>query len=93
MASQKTPEEENKFYTRLLISPQRRWGLFVVAMICGVIMASMIFGNMITGLSWVALIIPVSIVGAFLAVYPATEEWEYTPWQAQAQQYESHFRD
>ena len=38
--------------------------------------------------SWVAIGLPLSLLGLLYIIYPPTEEWEYQPWQSQPQQIE-----
>ncbi len=43
--------------------------------------------------SWVALIPPLAVICGITLTIPPTEEWEYTPWQAEPERYEHYNRD
>jgi len=43
--------------------------------------------------SWLTLIPPLAVICGITLTIPPTEEWEYTPWQAEPERYEHYNRD
>lgn len=85
--------DNNRFYTQLIVYRNRQWGIAFFVALATVVFGYFIAKDMFGGKSWVAIGTPLSLLGLLFLLIPPTEEWEYRPWQAKAQQYEKHFLD
>ena len=83
---------DEKYYTKLLISKSRRASLLVAFTAHVVGMTVLMFDMLIQHRPWLAMLVPVLLLGSAWILFPPTEEWQYRPWQAQAQKYEQHFK-
>lgn len=88
--AKKVPEQ-NEYYTRLIVYPQRRNLLFVLLTVLVAGMTFAIFQYNVGKFSQNDLTVAIVISGALLCLYPIIEEWEYKPWQSKAIQYEKHY--
>ena len=52
-----------------------------------------IAGNITIEAHWAQLIIPMLLFNIPIILFPMVENWEYKPWQARAQKYETHYTD
>ena len=86
-------KNKQEFYARLIPYPGRKFGLNVLVGIGWIVFSYLIFNNAISGYDWRLIALPVGLIGLTFCLFPDTEEWEYKPWQASAQQYERHFKD
>lgn len=88
-----TKNDRSKYYSRLVVYKGRKYSLAFAIGIVFSIFSVLIFENLLAERGWTVLIVPVLILGLLFVLHPATEEWDYEPWQSSPQQYERHFRD
>lgn len=87
-------DNQNKdLYTKLIRYPNRFWVLIALMIIVALIIMSLVFSMMVFKEEWATLVIPVAMVSTILVIYPRTEEWEYKPWQSEAEKREQTFFD
>ena len=79
-------------YCRLKVYPQRRQQLTIAFGTLFVLFISILTQYAYSGSAeWLVPCLPIMGLGLMIVLVPSTEEWEYTPWQARARQYERHF--
>lgn len=86
-------DEKNKYYPAVIIYKTMRASFMPVFVFLFFVMAGLVFQSLIREESWDTLIYPLLGIMVFICLFPLTEEWEYTPWQAKAQKYERQFKD
>lgn len=82
---------ESVFYTRLLVSRQRKVTLGIIMAVYFVLFASLLYKNIIADVPWMVMAVPIIVAGSLFVFFPATEEWEYKPWQNKQQKQERLF--
>lgn len=82
---------ESPYYTRLLVSRQRRVTLGIIMIVYFALFASLLFQNISADVPWMIMAVPIIIAGSLFIFFPATEEWEYKPWQNKQQKQERLF--
>lgn len=91
--SQKNQNDRSRrFYAQLMIYRSRQISLLVLVVTFIILFAILIRMNMVMERSWWAVAFPIFIFGSVFLLFPVTEEWEYKPWQAAPEQYETHSR-
>ncbi len=87
----KQVDEQNQYYSRLLIYTRRRLTLFILLSITIPVVAFFIFQFKMGRISAhdLAFVVGVCLLG--FSLFPKTEEWQYTPWQSKAITYEKHY--
>lgn len=91
MADSKKIFVDKDKYSKLKIYRNRMFTLFFSLLVGFIILTSVIFGELLLGHHWLAMTVPISIIGTYLIFYPPTEEWEYKPWQSQSEKREQTF--
>lgn len=84
---------DKSHYTRLFTYPKRRAGLLLVVLFYVLLFTTLLQKEIPAGTPWLALVVPITLAGILLLFFPATEEWEYTPWQNTKQKQERTFFD
>ena len=79
--TKKEKQDPLGFRTRLKIFPRYRWKIFFACSLGFTVFTSIIFTNLTIQASWTVLIMPIASIGALFLLMPASEEWEYKPWQ------------
>ncbi len=81
-------------YAHMVVYLARRASLMTWCIGTGVLLAVLVF-PVTTGFikSWLTILPVVGAVALATLVIPPTEEWEYTPWQAEPERYEHYTRD
>ena len=81
-------------YAHLVVYIQRRASLVTWCVGAGIFMGMLLF-PLVAGFveSWTSLLPVILAVGAATLTIPLSEEWEYTPWQAEPERYEHYNRD
>ncbi len=90
-SSQKQKKDEKAFYPKLIIYKGKLWSLTVLCTTMFFIFTYLLFRDILGSVPWWTTATPVLLLASFFLVLGPTEEWEYEPWQAKAQQYERHF--
>ena len=75
---------------RLIVMPLRRRQLVVALALMFVVFVSILARDMTVHRDWLLTSLPIIGLGLMICLIPATEEWEYRPWQTRARQYERH---
>lgn len=96
-----SPESEKKAktdpklrYAHMIVYLARRASLVTWCVGAGVFIGVTVFpvaAGMID--SWLTLMPILAVICAITLTIPPTEEWEYTPWQAEPERYEHYTRD
>lgn len=81
------------YYTRLITYPKRRAALLLVNLFLALLFTTLLQKEIPAGTPWLALGVPIVLAGSLLIFFPATEEWEYKPWQTTKQKQERMFLD
>ena len=92
-ARERAKNRQHDFYSKVIIHKHRRSALGLLVPAISVLFTLIIFGYLMKGENWVIIAGPVLLIGMVLILFPSTEEWNYTPWQSNAQQYERHFNE
>ena len=81
-------------YAHMVVYLQRRASLMTWCIGSGLFLGFVIFPH-VAGFvdSWLVLLPVILAVGIATLTIPPTEEWEYTPWQAEPERYEHYNRD
>lgn len=77
--------------TRLLIYRSRQVVLALFILLVSIAFGVYIREGMEKGMHWIAIGAPLCLTGLTFLLYPATEEWEYKPWQSKPTMIEQHF--
>jgi hypothetical protein len=76
-------------YAHLVVYLKRRASLVTWCIGSGVFLGLVVFPHTAGFVeSWITLLPVILAVGAATLAIPPTEEWEYTPWQAEPERYE-----
>ncbi len=86
-------KSNEEYYSHILINKMRRWSLIFTFVIFYIIFIAILFENLARDRQWYFAIVPIVLFGLPLMFFPASEEWEYRPWQAKPVKYEFHQRD
>ena len=81
------------YYSAIVIDKGRRTFLFVLVLMTILIFGSLIFENILSARSWVAVAIPLVVAGSIYVLFPPTEHWVYQAWQAKPRMFERHSTD
>ncbi|MGE0172919.1 MAG: hypothetical protein AB7T49_09045 [Oligoflexales bacterium] len=81
-------EDNKKYYSKLLIFPKRRSLLAILVVGYIVFYASVIFQETLLQKDWIQIALPIMLAGVILIAFPATETWEYAPWQSEPERHE-----
>lgn len=81
-------------YAHMIVYLARRTSLLSWCIGAGVLLGFVIF-PVTAGLinNWLAILPVVAVVALATLMIPPTEEWEYSPWQAEPERYEHYTRD
>lgn len=81
-------------YAHMIVYLARRASLLSWCIGAGVLLGFVIF-PVTSGLinNWLAILPVVAVVALATLMIPPTEEWEYSPWQAEPERYEHYTRD
>lgn len=81
-------------YAHTIVYLARRASLLSWCIGAGVLLGFVIF-PVTAGLinNWLAILPVVAVVALATLMIPPTEEWEYSPWQAEPERYEHYTRD
>jgi hypothetical protein len=81
------------YYPKLIIHKTKRASLYIfIPAIVGLV-TSIIFHDLKLESNWTESILPVFIFSSLLLLLPISEEWEYLPWQSEAQQMERELKE
>jgi hypothetical protein len=75
---------------RLIIAPHRRHQLVMWLVLAFGAFVTILGRDMNIDKPWWLTSLPIVGLGLMICLIPATEEWEYKPWQTRARQYERH---
>lgn len=78
----------DKFDTRLLINRSRQVLLGIIIVVAVICFAFFIHEGQVNSKNWFMIGLPLCLVGFFFILFPATESWNYSPWQSRPQQIE-----
>lgn len=79
---------KNDYDSRLLIYRSRKVALMILVLVLWVVFAMSLAQAQKIDRSWLTLILPFTGLGLLLIPFPATEVWEYRPWQTKARRNE-----
>ena len=81
-------------YAHMVVYLARRASLMSWCIGAGVLLAVVLF-PVTAGLieNWLTIVPVVAVVAVATLLIPPTEEWEYSPWQAEPERYEHYTRD
>lgn len=92
--AEKRPEKKGDpdgFYPKLIILRLRRRQLVLaLALAFAAFVAILAKAHGHQEKPWWLTGLPIAALGLIIGLIPASEEWEYKPWQARARQYERH---
>ncbi len=93
-ASNKKEIDPKMRFAHLVVYQGRRASLMTWCLGAGAFMALVIF-PVAAGFihSWLTVLPVIAVIAFFTLTIPPTEEWEYTPWQADPERYEHYTRD
>ena len=90
-ASKRKEVDRKEYYSKLVVYIMRKQ-LFLIQMLAvGFVMMNLINYHQTNDSPWLNYVAPVIGLGLTLLLFPTTEEWEYKPWQAQAERQERTF--
>lgn len=86
--------DPKKRYAHMIVYVARRASLISWCIGAGIFLGLTVF-PVVAGFvsSWLAILPIVLLVGFLTMGIPPTEEWEYTPWQAEPERYEHYSRN
>lgn len=85
-----SPTKAGPVGTRLIIAPHRRRQLAFWMILAFAAFLTILSGDLNIDKPWWLTGLPIMGLGLMICLIPATEEWEYRPWQTSARQYERH---
>lgn len=68
-------------YAQLILYPKRKFALLCVFLFYVLLFAMLLQKEIPAGTPWPALAAPIILAGCLWIFFPATEEWQYRPWQ------------
>lgn len=84
------PIDPQTLIVRLIVSPMRRRQLVFWVILAFVVFLTILSRDLNLDKPWWLTGLPIIGLGLMICMIPATEEWEYRPWQTRARQYERH---
>ncbi|MEY4630742.1 MAG: hypothetical protein RIQ81_862 [Pseudomonadota bacterium] len=93
-AGDKSKQDPKLRYAHMVVYLRRRASLLTWCIGAGMFLGLLVY-PLLTGMvsHWTSLLPPILAVGLATLTIPLSEEWEYTPWQAEPERYEHYNRD
>ncbi len=82
---------KSDFDSRLVVFRSRQMSLLMTMGFATAGFTIMIVQGSESGLSWLAIGLPLCFLGSLFGLFPPTEEWEYKAWQGKPRKVEQHF--
>ncbi len=83
--------KNSPYYSRLKISPLRRYSLIVILLVAFASFSLFLTFGQELQYHWLSLAVPICIAGSFFVLIPPVETWDYQPWQTKPRKVEKQF--
>ena len=84
------PTSTEDLAVRLIITPHLRHQLLLLLVLAFFGFMMILARDIAANTPWLLTSLPITGLGLMICLIPATERWEYKPWQTRARQYERH---